>query len=312
MQHLKLVSFTERGAQLAKLLSKQLAPMQVERYARTVDKSLSHTLLSRFTQQAMYDCNAIIFIGATGIAVRAISKHMRDKSQDPAVLVIDESGKFVIPLISGHIGGANKLANIIAQKINATAVITTATDVNGAFAVDVFAVENDLTVHNIEKIRSISGDILRGNKVGFVSENVKITGKFPVEVTQDMTQSGFVISHSTKNKPYKNTLHLIPKNVVAGIGCRRGKSLQDIENALKNALNDNEIPMSAISKICSIDVKKDEVGLLQLSRKYNVDFKVFTAEELNTAKGEFSSSSFVSSTVGVDNVCERKIGRAHV
>ncbi len=134
MTHIKLVSFTKNGAGILERLAKILEGFHVERYERGYDDSLSGTKLSRFAQQAMFDSEAIIFIGAVGIAVRAVSPYLRGKAYDPAVIVIDEAGRYAIPILSGHIGGANALAGYIAKELKAEAVITTATDINGGAA----------------------------------------------------------------------------------------------------------------------------------------------------------------------------------
>ena len=137
MKHAKFVSFTLCGAQTVQKAVKLLPDFRCERYARTVDASLSGTSLKRFAQQAMVDCDLIVFVGATGIAVRAAAPYLMGKAYDPAVIVIDEQGKFVIPLLSGHLGGANPIACRLAAMTGAEAVLTTATDVHRKLAPDV-------------------------------------------------------------------------------------------------------------------------------------------------------------------------------
>ena len=157
MKHAKFVSFTEVGAQTAAKAARLLPDFLCERYARAVDLSLSNTSLSRFAQQAMVDCDLIVFVGAAGIAVRAAAPYLAGKAYDPAVVVIDEQGRFVIPLLSGHLGGANELAERLAEGLGATAIITTATDGRAVFAVDSWAKSHECVVFDPENIKYISG-----------------------------------------------------------------------------------------------------------------------------------------------------------
>lgn len=120
------------------------------------------------------DSDALIFIGATGIAVRSIAPYVASKKSDPAVLVIDECGHFVISLLSGHLGGANELALKVAEILHAVPVVTTATDLHHRFAVDVFAKKNNCSIFNMKAAKEVSAALLAGRRVGFYSE-------FPVE-----------------------------------------------------------------------------------------------------------------------------------
>ena len=113
------------------------------------------------------DSDALIFIGASGIAVRSIAPYVVSKKSDPAVLVVDECGKFVISLLSGHLGGANELALKTAEILNAVPVVTTATDLHHRFAVDVFAKKNDCSIFNMKAAKEVSAALLAGKKVGF-------------------------------------------------------------------------------------------------------------------------------------------------
>ena len=138
--------------------------------------------LSEWTGKRFTDCSRIVFVGAAGIAVRSIAPYLKSKTKDPAVLCVDESGKFVIPLVSGHIGGANEDARSLAEYLGAVPVITTATDLNGLFAVDVFARKNDLRISDMRLAKEISAALLDGKKVGFSCE-VPVYGTFPEELT---------------------------------------------------------------------------------------------------------------------------------
>ena len=305
MKHAKFVSFTEAGARTAAKAAALLPDFLTERYARTVDPSLSGTSLSRFAQQAMVDCDLIVFVGAAGIAVRAVAPYLAGKAYDPAVIVIDEAGKFVIPVLSGHLGGANALAERLADGLGAQAVVTTATDGRGVFAVDNGARDNGCTVLDPPNIKYVSGALLRGETVG-VRSDFPVDGRLPAHISLDAdVESGFAIGFDTKAAPFAHTLHLVPRIVYAGIGCRRGTDAGKIETAVQEALAAVGVPPTAVCGAASIDIKKDEPGLLLFCETHGLTLATFPAETLRQAAGDFTPSAFVAETVGVDNVCER-------
>ena len=149
MEHIAIVAFTEAGLALARRIR--------DAVGGSVTSSREEGFsLSGWTAEHFPVCDALIFVGAAGIAVRAIAPHVRHKAQDPAVIVADECGKYVIPILSGHLGGANALARRIAESIGAEAVITTATDLRGAFAVDLWAKEHGMIIRQPERIKQVS------------------------------------------------------------------------------------------------------------------------------------------------------------
>ena len=305
MKHAKFVSFTEVGARTAAKAAALLPDFLTERYARTVDPSLAGTSLSRFAQQAMVDCDLIVFVGAAGIAVRAVAPYLAGKAYDPAVVVIDEAGKFVIPILSGHLGGANELAERLADDLGAQAVVTTATDGRDVFAVDNWAKDNGCTVLDPPNIKHVSGALLRGETVG-VRSDFPVDGRLPAHISLDAdAESGFVIGFDTKAAPFAHTLHLVPRIVYIGIGCRRGTDAEKIESAVQEALEAAGVPRESVCDAASIDIKKDEPGLLLFCETHGLALATFPAETLRQAAGDFTPSAFVAETVGVDNVCER-------
>jgi len=263
--------------------------------------------LLTWTGEQFQSQNALLFIGACGIAIRAIAPFVRNKLEDPAVLVMDEAGRFVIPVLSGHYGGANELAEIIAEKLGGTAVLTTATDVNRLFAVDVFARKNDLVICNRKGIKEVSSAVLAGERVTIaIAGNYQ--GKLPKELTlvsyPAMGKASVIVSPFAEDVG-RTDLQLCPKAYIVGIGCRRGKSLSEIEEVVKKQLLKVGIRQESLVSLASIDRKKEEVGLLEYAKKYHLPFQTFSEEELKHIPGEFTFSSFVQEQVGVDNVCER-------
>lgn len=301
----KIISFTARGAQTGARIADSLSGVRAECYARGIDPSLKQTALSRMVQQAMVDCDAIIFVGATGIAVRSCAPYLQGKQYDPAILVVDENGRFVISLLSGHLGGANMLTERLADALGAQAVITTATDGRGAFAVDTWAAQNRCAVHETKQIRYISGAILANEPVGIESD-FPLIGNLPNQIVRSRdTACGIVISPRVNAQPYQHTLHLIPRIVHIGIGCRRGTSTEKIAAAVTQTLDAAQIPLSAVCQAASIDLKQDELGICLFCSQHQIPFVTYPAQVLRAAKGNFTPSAFVQDTVGVDNVCER-------
>jgi cobalt-precorrin 5A hydrolase len=231
--------------------------------------------------------------------------------------VIDEKGQYVISLLSGHIGGANNLANTIAENIDATPIITTATDINKKFAVDLWAKSQALTINTLKAAKQVSADILQGKTI-YVYSEYSLEGNIPNELKivdavtlKDRIREGETciiitekILDSLKGKQGK-VLQLIPKSISVGLGCRKGIPLKAVEEIFKQALTKADINIESVRNLASIDLKREEKALQKLSAKLQVPFFTYSGEELMTAEGEFTESSFVRSITGVENVCER-------
>ena len=262
-------------------------------------------------------CDAIIFVGATGIAVRAIAPFITGKAVDPAVLVIDEAGRYVISLLSGHLGGANALARTAASLIGAEPIITTATDAESAFAVDTFAKENGFLLTDLRKAKEVSAKVLRSEKLRIYSDIpmerlVQRPARHEAELVpaQDIACADIVISYRTKLLNQATGLRLIAKRVHVGLGARKGVTQAEVAAAVATCLEDAGIDPRAVVDLVSIDLKKQESGILAYSYESGVPFVTYTAEELRTVEGAFAGSSFVQSVTGVANVCERAVAFA--
>ena len=244
------------------------------------------------------------------------------------MLVVDELGKFVISLLSGHLGGANELACLAADILQAIHVVTTATDLEGKFAVDVFAKKNNCHIFRMKEAKEVSAALLAGEKVGFYSEFpwegelpegliwCQKTGISLSEIQYEtvdgtpLPEVGIAVTVHKSCHPFASTTHVVPPAAALGMGCRKNKESEAVEKAAFSCLKENDIYPEAVAALASIDVKKEEPGLLALSEKLGVPFKTFSSEELLSVQGEFTSSTFVSKTVGVDNVCERSAVKA--
>lgn len=257
------------------------------------------------TTAALFKSGAVlVFIGSAGIAVRAIAPLLQSKVSDPAVIVIDEAGQFVIPVLSGHLGGANRYARQIASLINATPVITTATDVNQVFAFDAFAQERGYAVLNPAQIKVVAATMLKGQTVGLYSD-FAINGELPAYVDYDNERPvGVAISLNSQCQPFLETLNLVPRCIHVGIGARRMVSTAALESFFLESLTKLRLPIQAVAAIASIDLKQDEPAILALVEKYHLAFHVYTAEQLNQVAGRFVQSERVSKVTGTGNVCE--------
>lgn len=269
-------------------------------------------------------CDRMLFICAAAIAVRSIAPYLKSKVTDPAVLVADESGRFLISLLSGHIGGANEWCEELAEAVGAVPVITTATDTRGMFAVDLFAKRHNMRIVNPVMIKEISGKILNGEPVGLTGSDTfmpmlrctEVRWNGQVYVTDSNNgeyESGIqIITQAGEQMAYKKTLKLVPMDIAVGIGCKKGKSVQEIEEAVNSTFAENNLLKERIAVVSSIDIKADEPGIAGFARKYRVPYKTYSAEELSDIKGDFAESAFVKEKVGVDNVCERSACAASV
>ena len=307
-----LISFTRQGAVTCRNIETGLTAAGYECVAYGKDPFAGEAgilpleiSLAAWTAEAFPGSDALVFVGACGIAVRAIAPHLRDKTVDPAVVVVDETGKYAISLLSGHLGGANDIAAEIAELIGAEPVITTATDLNGKFAVDDWAKRSGLEIGDMKLAKEISAAVLSGETVGVFSD-FPIEGELPDELKYASEgRIGFRISIRDGGGPFEKTLRLIPKTVSVGIGCRKEIPFGAVEELFEKVLKEQDISVKAVERICSIDIKKGEAALKQLAEKLGVPLLVFSAEELENAAGVFTPSEFVNRITGVDNVCER-------
>jgi cobalt-precorrin 5A hydrolase len=259
-------------------------------------------MLDEWTGRCFDGDRALVFIGAVGIAVRAIAPYVQAKTSDPAVIVIDESARFVIPLLSGHIGGANRLALDIAKMLGATPVITTATDSRGVFAIDDWASQNNIRIISPERIKGVSARLLAGEEVRIKSV-FPVEGRLPKGLIPTDDECDVIVTIQTRG--YQDALRLAPPVLTLGIGCRRGAAVRDIECAFTAVLEKAGCHQEAVCGVCSIDLKVREAGILAFCAARGLPFQTFSAQELREVKGDFASSELVQEIAGVDNVCER-------
>lgn len=296
---ISIICFTETGKKLGETIMARETEHQISCYCTKEGKqSLSQWVATHFSV-----ADALVFIGATGIAVRGIAPFLESKYKDPAVLVLDERGHFVISLLSGHIGGANALAREVGERIGATPIITTATDCNHLFAVDEWAVKQGYVMENPKMAKEISAGLLEKKEVGIFCDAPMLS--LPKELTKkEEGQVGILISPFFK-EPFQKTLHLVPKVVHLGMGCKKGTKTEALKEWIATVLAEENIAWESVKALATIDVKKEEQGFCDLCNTYGWDMRTYSPEELQQARGNFAHSAFVEKTVGVDNVCQR-------
>lgn len=291
---LRYLAFSEKGMALAQRL--------VETLGGEVSRCNAPLSLEEWTRAAFSEVRGLIFVGAAGIAVRAIAPYLQSKTTDPAVVVVDECGHFAVPILSGHLGGANDLARRIAAVCGAIPVLTTATDVGGVFAVDEWAKRQNCCVLQPEKIKEVSARALAGKTVRVFSP-WPIMGSCPSYVEQVENEVYHV--RLDVRAGARQALHLAPRILALGVGCRKGAAEADLEACFQALIAASGIAGQAVYTAASIDLKKEEAGLLAFCRTHNWPCRFYTAEQLKNVPGEFTASGFVAQITGVDNVCER-------
>lgn len=307
-----LIAITKNGQELAYRISKSLINSKVY----IVNKNLDEIVKNTFKE---YDY--IIFIMATGIVVRSIAKHIKNKFEDPAILVMDDRGQNVISLLSGHIGGANEMTINISEMIGANSVITTATDVNKKASLDMIAktlnahIEdfrenvknvNSLLVNAKEVLMYIDGDYEVDTR-GFKVINSLDNSRFEIEEFKTLV----VISNKNKiealDASIANTrqfIKVIPRDIVVGIGCRKETDTHLLYRSLIDLFDKENIDIKSINKIGSIDIKKDEKAINDLAEKLSVPFELISSKEISKVEHLFDKSDFVKKNVGVSSVSE--------
>lgn len=272
-------------------------------------------------ERAFKTSPAIVFVCASGIAVRTIAPLLRGKDIDPAVVVMDEAGRFVISLVSGHLGGANALARRIASITGAAPVITTATDVHGLPCAEDVAQKFSLRIEDARRIKAVNSAILAGKRIAVVDRDAgrrkamrrAFPGKKPFTFTRALPPDPgafgafIVISPFIEKLPpgiEKKALVMRPGEFVAGVGCRRGVSAGDMERAVEAAFRGAGVSPLSIKRLATIDIKRDEMGLLRFAGKAGLEVEFLSAGRLSRAARKKRASGFVRSVTGTPAVCE--------
>lgn len=302
-------SFTDKG----KLLGEKLEKINSDKYIiqhyenKKVEGGIKLLLCNVWNK---YD--GFIFISSTGIAIRMINPYIKDKTKDPAVVVIDDTGRFSISLLSGHIGGANFLAEDIGEFLGSIPVVTTATDNRGIEAIDIFAKRNNYYMEDMKTVRTITSLMVNEKKIGLYTEDDKIIDYPNIIRVKDLSNidekiEGLIVVSSENLKNINMaipTTKLIPRNLNIGIGCRKGVEGEKIIKAIEEAFYYANLSTKGIKAIGTIDFKKNEQGIIHGAKHLNCPMKIFTMEEIKEVEDRFQKSQFVKDTIGVYSVSE--------
>lgn len=300
-----IISFTEAGENLARKLEKK---------CKKIDLFINNKLdsgVKGLMKNIWYSYDALVFISSTGIALRYINPFIEDKYKDPAVLVIDDGAKFVISLLSGHLGGANKLTRKLADQLGSQAVITTASDNRGFRSLDLFCQDQGYLMEDREAITRLSALMVNGKNLGFYSiyeAQPDYPGLYRLESLDNLPKGleGLIIVSPRRMKLDSElpTAWLRPRIINLGIGCRRDVSGARIIQAIEKLLEQESLSPLSIRSLASVEIKKDEKGILEAADYFSASLSFFTLDEIAKVDHLFEKSDFVKKTLGVYSVSE--------
>ncbi len=289
-----LLYITKNGRELCEKLKNLFPEAKIELFSK-----------DRLTEQ-WKNSDCLIFIMATGIVVRAISPYLKDKRHDPCVLVLDEMGKFVIPLIGGHLRGANALAKRIASYMKAEAVITTSSDLNQRTAIDLWIEENQLVVENPKLLPKISKKLIEDGKISiYFDKNLELPIPEDFQVVEDERIADMVVTN--RQRVSQDKLYLRKKNLILGIGINSDTGASEIKDIVEKTLKEYDISLKAIKAVATIDRKLNEKGLRKFSEDLGIPLLGYKKEELERTiekNPSITHSEIVRKTVGVSSVAE--------
>lgn len=287
---------TNNGLALARKLSGLYPDARILRFKKG--------LVSHFWQKG----RNLVFIMATGIVVRTIAPLIKSKKTDPAVVVLEEKGRYAISLLSGHLGGANDLARRIAHFLKGEAVITTSSDINDLPSIDLWAEGKGFVIENEEGLPEVATRLIDKGSLNVYSEiDIDLPPHF--KKISDLNSADLVITNKDlKFMAREPILILRPKNLVIGIGCNSGTSVHEIGEAVRKVLSEKGLSFHSIHSIATIDRKAEEPGLIEFAKRHGFGISYFAAEELNSVvnlqPSAFSQSRLVFNATGAYGVAE--------
>jgi len=309
-----IYALTNEAGKTGRLIADRLeADLYLPRDYAATHGAIPFDRILRLVEKQFHRYSKHIFITAAGVAIRAIAPHIRSKTRDPAVVVLDQAGAYCISLLSGHLGGANKLAERVARVTGGKAVITTATDSEGLISLDLVALEKGMSISNMEALKDVNSAVLNGDYLhvfdprdylGFREcppEGVRIRNlKSRDAWTQGMV--GVWVDWHHKD-PEKGMLLLHPGCIVAGIGCNRGTKAGEIVQLVRETFRENGLSIRSLKALGTIDAKANEKGLVRASEILGVPLMFFDGREISAIEVPHPSET-VMRRMGVQSVCE--------
>jgi len=287
-----VLSLTAGGAALARRIAASLAGCAVIEKEQKIADTL---------REAWSEFEGIICIMAAGIVVRAIAPLLSDKTTDPGVVVVDQQGRFAVSLLSGHLGGGNELAVKVAAICGGQPVITTASDVLGRTALDLWAKRNNLVVTDRSRLTEKSAKLVNEGVLTVFSD-APLPG-LPADLIACSSADTADIVISCNKCMTSPALWCIPEVLYLGIGCNRGTAAEDIERSLVELCQQFRLDRRAIAGIATIDIKSDEEGMLLFARQLGISIRYHSRDELNAVEN-VSCSPAAMKAVGVQGVAE--------
>lgn len=319
--HWAIVTLSQDGAALAQRVAEHLDDKTChiytkEKYAKNTMRVFD-TDITTFFGSIMEQYDIICCIMATGIVVRAIAPHLGHKSTDPGFLVLDTKGEYVISLLSGHLGGANEAARLLAGRLAAQAVITTGTDVKGSMAVDVLAEKLNCVIADFGDAKDVTALILNNEPVALLNqENCELDGvvlprnlelvKTADELAKANHYAGVILTSLSSSKPEfaMPAVQLVPKKLVLGLGCRRDTPGEKIIAAVESTLAELELNEKGIQAFATIALKQNEPGIEEACKKFNAKKVIIPDTMVQMVQSRFEGSEFVFKTTGLYAVSE--------
>ena len=273
-------------------------------------------------REVFFHYRQVVLIMAVGAAVRLLAPELRTKQEDPGVVVVDERGKFVVSLISGHIGGANGLAKRVAGLLGVQAVITTASEVSATIAVDLLGKEFGWKLENPDNLNRVAASLVNDELVGIYQDagekdwwkrdtqlpsNVRVFSNLGGLIKADCDAAIIItdrLLNEEKSLPLNITLVYRPRSLVLGMGCNRGTTAAEIEKAVVTLFSEHRLSVRSVRNLATIDLKRDETGMLDFASKYDLPVEYFDGDTLSKVEFPSAPSITVLKSVGVPVVCE--------